>query len=499
MDIERLLTRNFCNAYKINTDIKYEIEYINARELIVPGRIDLVAKFKYVEHKVNNHDVRFVKDLYKKHIEAFSKGTYIEPGNEDKNSIEKYILVFNELIENIRINGVDHNQSVIPVGKNNEIMDGAHRTAIAAYFNQSVPIIRFNELEANNNLECFKNLHLDELYLDYLANEYCKIDKDTYIAIFWPKASGESNFVKAFELLNEKTDVVYKKSIKLSFNGLRNLMIQVYNNHDWMQGFENHFFGAEKKVEACYQKDKDTIILILKSNSFENILEVKNEIRELFGIGNHSIHISDNNEETQQLSKILFNNNTIFFLNHGKPDKYIELNKRLILFKNRVLANGLSLDDFIVESSAILGLYGLRIANDIDYLSIAEDHKLIENEFIENHIDYLKYHDERIQDLIYNPNNYFVYNDIKFIDLENLRRFKKNRNEPKDIDDIKLIDSVYSNKNKISKNILHFKGNLKRKIRNYKYSTRMQIVSLTKKIKVYNALKQLKYSLRRKK
>ena len=37
-----------------------------------------------------NLNCKFYNDLYKKHIEAFSNGTFIEYGTESKNTIEKY-------------------------------------------------------------------------------------------------------------------------------------------------------------------------------------------------------------------------------------------------------------------------------------------------------------------------------------------------------------------------------------------------------------------------
>ena len=81
------------------------------------------------------YNCKFINELYDKHIEAFSAGSYNEPGNDEKNSIKKYIDTFEVLIKNIKKSGIDETISVIPVGKNNEIMDGAHRTAIASYFN----------------------------------------------------------------------------------------------------------------------------------------------------------------------------------------------------------------------------------------------------------------------------------------------------------------------------------------------------------------------------
>ena len=93
----------------------------------MPGRIDLIPKMKYIEHRESNYHTEYVKELYTRHIEAFTIGTYTEQGNEWKNSIEKYISTFDMLIDDIKCNGIDENVSVIPVGKNNEIIEVTER------------------------------------------------------------------------------------------------------------------------------------------------------------------------------------------------------------------------------------------------------------------------------------------------------------------------------------------------------------------------------------
>src|SRR5690606_15768484 len=50
-------------------------------------------------------------------------------------------------------------------------------------------------------------------------------------------------------------------------------------------------------------------------------------------------------------------------------------------------------------------------------------------------------------DLTYNPENYFIYNKIKIISLNNLINFKKNRNYSKDGKDILLLEQMKSKEN----------------------------------------------------
>ena len=136
-----LLTHYLIDGNKITPEMPYEIEEIEARKLLTPERIDLMAKWFYIDAKVQGADMAYAREIYAKHIEAFSEGTFTEPGTEEKNTIEKYYFAFDELIEDIRENGFDSQKSLVPVGKDNVLLDGAHRCACVAYFGKKVKVI----------------------------------------------------------------------------------------------------------------------------------------------------------------------------------------------------------------------------------------------------------------------------------------------------------------------------------------------------------------------
>jgi hypothetical protein len=331
MDIKMVLSEYFCNAHKIDLDKEYTIEKIEASSLIVSNRIDLIAKFKYIEFREKGYDMTFVKQLYQKHIEAFSFGTYREPGNCDKTSIKEYFDVFDALIDEIKNKGIDETLSVIPVGSNNVILDGAHRTAIAAYYNLEVPIIRFNDLSVDYSAKFFRERALDEIYLDYLITEYCKLKSNVYFACVWPKAQGQAKLQEMKNLISNSCVVVYDKKVKLSYEGLRNLIIQVYSAQTWAGDIKDHFSGAQSKAEACYDKSGRVLCYILECDHFDQILKLKTKIRDIFKIGNQSIHITDSQPETLNIVNLLLNQNSVDYLNKGKSD-YYRASNRMSLF-----------------------------------------------------------------------------------------------------------------------------------------------------------------------
>ena len=65
------LTKYFIESNKIDENTEYEIMEMDAKELLVSNRIDLIAKLKYIENKEKRLNNEFLVELYKRHLEAF--------------------------------------------------------------------------------------------------------------------------------------------------------------------------------------------------------------------------------------------------------------------------------------------------------------------------------------------------------------------------------------------------------------------------------------------
>lgn len=485
MNVGNLIGDFICEVYGIDDTKEYEIEYIEAKKLLVSNRLDLIAKYKYVEMRDEGTEIPFIMDLYKKHIEAITCGSCSEWGNDNKNSLEKYIGTFDELIQSIKKSGVDSNISVIPVGVGDAILDGAHRVAIAAYYNLTIPIVRIENITAVNDAEFFKNNLLSDEMIEYLVTEYCKIAGDTYAVCFWPKATDNNKRKIAEKLINDVSHVVYKKELDLSFNGIRNLMIQIYCTHDWMGDIDKHFPGASDKADWCYDANGKLTLFIIEGCTLTEVLKLKEGIRNIFNLQNHSVHITDTKRESIQIANLLMNKNSVDLLEKGKPDLYVPLNMRISLLKDKIIKSGLSLEECLIDSSTILGLYGVRNVNDLDFLTSSGFYRGLEDIDIENHEDWVEYYGISKHELIYNPDNFLYYNELKFVSLQRLRTFKVNRNEDKDKFDIKLIDSCLSGKKDFK--TYYYKFSLSLKI--YKRKIRLSFYSTIKKSSFYKPLR----------
>lgn len=317
-----LLSDNFIKTRHITKDTPFEIRRIEGRMLLRPERIDLAAKIAYIEARESGGDMAFARELYRKHIEAFSEGYFTEPGDNSKTSLDCFFSAFDALIDDYKANGFDEKKSLVPIGRDNIILDGAHRTACAIYFGGTVTVISFPQFEVNFDYRYFRSRRLSEEMLEYMAVVYSRYAAGPlYLACIWPAAplSGRAD---ALSLIRREHGVVFDTSVMLKYAGLRNFMVQIYQNQEWIGTAENHFAGVTGKADACFVPGGSTEAVLFEGGTLEDVLNMKERIRDIFRLGKHAIHISDSNEETGLMASLLFNVNSRHALNYGRPDAF---------------------------------------------------------------------------------------------------------------------------------------------------------------------------------
>lgn len=413
--------------------------------LLSPCRFDLMAKFLYIKSRDKNLETCFYKELYHKHLITFNNcsefpDTTIGERGISKKNFEAFINTFHILIDNMKKYGYDNNFP-IPVGKNRIILNGAHRLMVSYYYN-IIPKTIDLDINANNgyNYSFFLNRgslpNLDQIYADTMALEYINHNPNARTMIVYPVAFEMNIIRKVINIINNYGYIYYHKIVKLNKNGVNNLIKELYRGEDWIGGLFPSKWSPGGKAERCFENNNDNEILYISivMNNVNKCAELKENCRKLYNLGKHSLHMSDYVSDTYRISSSLLNTNSIHFLNNGTND-ISESTKNLLntYFKNNID------EDFCLTSSLILEMYDLRKANDVDYLH--KDDKKLEN-FGLHSGEWLKYYKEEKDDIIYNPLNYFYFNGFKFASLKVVKEMKKNRKEPKDINDLKLISKI---------------------------------------------------------
>lgn len=423
---------------------------VNALDLFLrQRRFDLIFKYLYIKNK--NKNIKFFEDLYAEHIRAFNNFHERVPSDGiPKESRQDFINSFDKLYDNIKKNGFDKKQGLIPVGENGEINDGAHRLTIAAILGLEVDIKK-EDINWLWDYKYFQNQNIDPYYSDYAALEYVKLNPNAYIVNLQPIISTKYN-EQVEHILEKYGFIYYKKNVDITFNGLVNLKKLSYgscweNNCSWIGNIKNGFSGAVLHAKKSFGRNPLRVYVFVCDN-LQKVVAAKKEIRELFNIGNFCVHINDTREEAIELAETYFNENSLHMINK-RPYQYEDkhFDDMAIELKNKIYECKIELEDVCGAGSTPLDIYGIRKSNDLDFLYCGKQSFDIQTNTLSNHDSQLIYYPYDKKIIIYSPKNYFYYKGIKFINLDVLYKMKKNRNEkPKDVKDCKIIKSFKQRK-----------------------------------------------------
>ncbi len=443
-----------------DSDIQEFIDY----PVLTFNRLDLAFKLIYLEQE-NIGKNKFFSKCYEKHIACFTYGTFIEHDSNDKDSLVKYESDFDNIAFDISRFGFDCKKSIVPLAIDGSILNGAHRVSAGIYYDKKINFLKTSLQPACYNYEYFKKRGLDVDILEFGVEKFFEHSKNSYLAIIWPSAEISD------KLLDDIFDkVIYKKKIELSFTGSNNIISEAYRGASWLAEKNTIKSGSNLKHSKCFESDRELRVIFFQSDSFDDVLSKKEKVRELCKIGKHSIHITDNYQESLDLSRVLLNNNSIHAMNNS--ESWQSCNDNVSKYISELHSKNVDTNKYIVISSTVLEQYNIRKSNDLDYVTISE--KLNDAIFDEQSKD-LEYCNISKKDLIFDPNNYFWCNNIKYMSLFIVEEIKKHRKSKKDIIDVKLINAL---KDKSRNKILIL--NMEQKFLFWKMKLKFKTLSLIK-------------------
>jgi hypothetical protein len=468
------------------TQKSYSVEEVESNTLLIYKRLDLAFKLFYLSLLEKN--ISFAKKMYAEHIRAFSLGEFTEPGNSDKNSIEKYIESFNATFLRIKEYGFDSKQTLIPITIDKTIVNGAHRVASAIYLHKKVSYVTLACDSPCYDYKFFYQRNVPTGMLDQAVTTFVEYSDNVHIAFIWPIAKSTNEQIEAMI-----PNIVYQKEIILTPNGAHNLISQIYYGESWLGNVENDFSGAKGKLVECFKSFDPVKVVVFQAENLDKVLQIKEKIRKTFNVGKHSVHITDTKEETLRTVQLVLNKNSIHFLNYAKPNRFRSTHNKINIFKYFLEKNKISTTDIAIDSSMVLSVYGLREAKDIDYLCAEDIEVFSSTEGIHAHDEVLTYYRESKHELIYNPQNYFYFNDIKFIAFNTVYDMKQSRAEAKDINDYKMMEALIENNQ-----IKVWVSSYKQKLFYLRVLVRQKIIGILQNIGlfdvVYDIYKKLKRS-----
>lgn len=405
------------------------------------SRIDIIAKYLYAKYRDINYDTSFALNLYRRHLEVWNGFNEID--NVDKNTFENFVNTFHDILDSVKENGFDNTKDSVPVTEDGRLLNGSHRVASCLWYDTPVIYHTTNDLSEGQS-DCssfyFRSLGLDEKYLDAMAVEYAKLKANSFVVSLFPSAMSMDKLDDVQRILTSETDVVHVKDVYHNNAGPLNIVRQLYLGESWGGDWNNNFSGFIDKARMCFTHSAPMRVFLVEMDDVDHARRLKNQIRDLYQLGNHSCHINDTHEETVRLARVFFNDNSIHYMNNASLVYYSKFYEMLDYYKKFIDHHSLDSDDFCITASSILSLYGLREGQDLDYLhggSSVDGHPEIHS-----HNDELYNYTTTKDDIIYNPENHFYFDGVKFAGLNVIKQLKEKRGEPKDLADLGLMDQL---------------------------------------------------------
>lgn len=411
------------------------IKYIDPLLIPLAKRVDIMVKYVFVKYYDQLGMRGWLERLYCDHMGAFNG--FVEGKGEEKLGKESFINSFRETIASIKANGYIDSADPIPVGRSGIPLDGAHRIAASLYFNSNIKLYKSREKEFVYDYKFLLDRGLRRKYIDLAAVEYCRLVPNSFVAIVYPSAQGKDKEVE--EIFSRWGSIFYRKDVSVRRAGACTLVRQIYSGESWLGCWENGFSGASSKAALCWQRPGVARVFVLES-TVDRMLCAKEEVRNLFNIGKHSVHITDSQEQSIHLGQVLLNDTSIKFLNYALPKYFRSFAGFFDSYKSSLGGGRYNEEAYCIDGSSVLSVFGIRDSRDLDYLYHDCYSKLDAGSDVHSHNEEAKYYGKDIIDIIYDPEYFFHFENVKFVSIDLVRKMKLSRSEKKDRSDIKEID-----------------------------------------------------------
>lgn len=413
-----------------------DASHVPALTLLSPDRFDVVAKYIYAKWRLRHLHDEWPRRLYLDHIAVFNG--FFEADGSGKHGQAGFLDAFDALIDSLARDGFDAKRSRVPTTATGDILNGAHRLAASLALGIEVAVVSSPDATAYvYDHRWFQERGLALHWADAIATEACRLLPGSFVVVIYPSATGQDARLES--IISARTRIWYRKSLELTDNGALNLVQQIYRRELWVGGVHNDFKGARDKKNWCFARPGPIRVYLVESE-LEIIRELKAEIRAVFGIDNHSVHINDTHQEAQELAGLLFNENSARMLNL-RSRKSLPWFDALLPVYAKALSATRSEGDFCVDGSSVLAVHGMRDVSDIDFM---HDSRIAPPSFaaaqISSHNAHAHWYECSPEAMVHDPRLHFYFDNLKFACMELVRDMKVRRGEAKDIDDIALID-----------------------------------------------------------
>ena len=420
------------------------VDWIDPLRLFSAHRFDFAAKSLYLRFLTNHIDSDWGRQVYCLHLaiwNGFSERFPPKKGEAD------FLDAFHRIVEGAQNLAQEGFPSIIPLTRDGVPLNGAHRITTSLHFGKKVACVRTEipSTQCNWNYRYFRRLadgagkpEAEDAF-DAMALELCRVLPRIAIAVIFPAAKGRDDDVE--RILADHGSIHYRRDVSFGREGRVHLMRTLYEREPWLGDHADGFAGARHKAGACFARSGPARFFLLAFDEPADLMRAKARVRELFGVGNHSIHITDTRDEAMRAARLAFSRNSVAFVNR-RPVVMLRNFETLFAEYRRILAEGPNDEDFCVDGGGIMAASGIRDCGDFDYihhrgeLPEGADGRICANNAHARH-----HRGKTLDDVIFDHRNHFYWQGLKFASIGNLRAWKIARGLPRDHRDVALIDA----------------------------------------------------------
>ena len=387
---ERLNTYN--KKYDLPIDVDILCEPI---DLICWWRFDLMAKYIYAKQYVKNIHSEWATQMYAQHLRVWGG---LSEWDGSRSSLDEYLKHFHDTLVSIQKYGFDKTVSRIRIDTRKFPCEGAHRIIASLLYNKKVtcyvsaykPYLN-DACQATatffREFDKYVSGGLAQKYLDNMALHYGGLKKNTRIIVIFPGVINNSAYFK--RIIRTYGNSAYHKVCFFTDNGLYNLSNEITINSTQNKA---HIFLFEPHE-------------ILSTQDLKQQLQQESR-------NNYTFYVSGDHNDSLRLARIFFVQNSINFLNKKQQILCSSLYNALKIFKQWLAEHNLDSADFCIDSNGTRALLAHQEITSLHILHYAQKIPLCANNmfiFLPN-----TFEKKEVGDTIFNPNNHFYYNNIKF-------------------------------------------------------------------------------------
>lgn len=369
---------------------------LQPEKLLVKDNFGILAKYIFAHYEQLNVESSWHKELFEETMKCLDP--FISEEEVEK-SKQKLKLTLSQLA-----NKNAPNIEPVKINSDFTIISGDEVAIAGLILHQEVPCERVNEIPLiTQDHYTLKEKGLRQDFLDAMALTYCKLNQKTRLALIWPLGISYENTIK--KMWKEVGSIVYEKSFDIQNQAGYYLLhySHIKEKHDW-RSYLLHYFPA-----YLGPKFKVIALLIDSDLTTKEIKRTKRKIRKVIDRKCLSLHIDDEHEESVLSSRALLSDNNIHFMNAYMPKNFrvfLSLFKRYKSYLTKTNA-----EMYCLDHTSLPAFLGISDLGQLQFFTKESTQEI--DKKIQNRNRFLDHDPSQIDEIIFNPNNYFYFDDLK--------------------------------------------------------------------------------------